>query len=245
MNEVLFIFIGESFRSGGQNSRVRGNLESIKGQINACYSHIRFIEYVKQKFNINSVKIYLNTYKTKYFEKMLKIYEPYLLDYTLYDDVIGLNNLFHDSIDKINEKENIEKYDFIFYIRIDLFLKYYFYDSFFPNPEKILFPSICFIPHNLTKNRHPRNSDMMIYIPKKMYQNIRNIYIDHLGWEILVKNGLTYNDMDTIINTYHDSDSQKDFNPMYKIVNRPECTTFHSEGHIFNKYASMYNVIYP
>ena len=38
---------------------------------------------------------------------------------------------------------------------------------------------------------------------------------------------LTYEDMDTIINTFHDSDSNKDFNPLYKIVNRPESNVFH------------------
>lgn len=245
MNEVLFIFIGESFRSGSQGSRVRGKPESIIEQVNASFSHIRFIEHIKQKFNINSAKVYLNTYKTEYFNEILKIYEPYLLDYTLHDNVIGLNNLFHESINKINEIENIEKYDFIFYIRIDLLLKYYFYDLFIPNPEKILFPSICWFKGKFTSNKHPRNNDMMIYIPKKMYQNIKNIYVDHLAWEILVNNGLTYNDLDTIINTYHDSDSEKDFNPMYKIVNRKESTIFNSEGYIFNKYDSMYNVIYP
>jgi hypothetical protein len=245
MNKVLFLFIGESFRTGCQGSRVIGNPKSINGQINASSSHIRFIEHIKQKFNINSIKVYLNTYKTKYFNEILKIYEPYLLEYTSHDNVIGLNNLFHDSINKINKKQNIEEYDFIFYIRIDLFLKYYFYDLFIPDSDKILFPSICWINCHMTHDRHPRPSDMMIYIPKKMFKNIKYIDVGHMIWQILINNGLTYNDMDTMISTYHDSDSNKDFNPMYKIVNRPECMIFHSEGYIFDKYNSMYNVILP
>jgi len=41
--------------------------------------------------------------------------------------------------------------------------------------------------------------------------------------------------MDVMINTYHDSDSQKDFNPLYYIVNRPENNVWHSENEIFTK----------
>ena len=47
---------------------------------------------------------------------------------------------------------------------------------------------------------------------------------------------LTYDDLDTMINTYHDSDSSKDYNPLYYIVNRPENIIWHREGHIFNKH---------
>ena len=47
---------------------------------------------------------------------------------------------------------------------------------------------------------------------------------------------LTYEDLGTIINTYHDSDSSKDYNPLYYIVNRPENIIWHSEGDIFNKH---------
>ena len=31
------------------------------------------------------------------------------------------------------------------------------------------------------------------------------------------------------------SDSAKDFNPLYYLVNRPESTVFHSAGYLFNK----------
>jgi hypothetical protein len=43
-----------------------------------------------------------------------------------------------------------------------------------------------------------------------------------------------------MINTYHDSDSEKDFNPLYYIVNRAQSTVWHSEGLLFDK-MSGYN----
>jgi hypothetical protein len=67
--------------------------------------------------------------------------------------------------------------------------------------------------------------------------------IGHGLWKHLIKNtNLTYNDMDTMIRTYHDSDSFKDYNPLYYMVNREQSQTFHSQGCIFNKYEYLKNV---
>jgi hypothetical protein len=41
-----------------------------------------------------------------------------------------------------------------------------------------------------------------------------------------------YNNISYFVNTYHDSDSEKDWNPLYKIANRPESKIWYSEGHI-------------
>lgn len=64
--------------------------------------------------------------------------------------------------------------------------------------------------------------------------------IGHETWYYLIQKGLTYDDMNTMINTYHDSDSEKDFNPLYYIVNRAQSTVWHSEGLLFDK-MSGYN----
>jgi len=84
---------------------------------------------------------------------------------------------------------------------------------------------------------HPRVNDMILFIPNKYYKYINKIIISHDTWYDLINNtDLTYNDLDTMINTYHDSDSFKDYNPLYYIVNRSESKIWHSKGHIFNKY---------
>ena len=77
----------------------------------------------------------------------------------------------------------------------------------------------------------------MLFIPKKYYNYIKNVIIEHELWYILIETtNLTYHDLDTMINTFHDSDSFKDYNPLYKIVNREETTIIHSEGYIFDKF---------
>jgi hypothetical protein len=219
---MLIIFLGESFRLGGQFNRNRGTPESFKAQMDACDSHIRFIE--KQKADV-----FIASYHTQFDEQLLSVYKPYLIGSTFYPDVIGLNTLFHKTIESLD----IEKYDSVFYIRIDLYLKDHFLEVFQPK-QMILFPTICWKCCSI-ENDHPRVNDTMLYIPKKYYEFIKYIDIGHNMW-CLCSKYITYEDMDTIIDTYHDSDSEKDFNPIYYIVNRPESLVWHSKGHIFDKY---------
>ena len=237
----LILFIGESFRLGGQGNRNRGTPESYKEQIKACNSHINFIEHSIQKFKLNSMSVFISTYNTQFDIELLLRYNKYLIGKTIYNDVIGLNNLFNKSL---NEIKNIEKYDFISYIRIDLYLKQYFIDTFNPTLNTIVFPTICWHHDSICwlyngdskKVALPRVNDMTLFIPKKYYNYIQQINIGHNAWYDLVKNAnMTYNDFDVMIDTYHDSDSFKDYNPLYYIVNRAENTKFSSEGHIFNK----------
>lgn len=230
----LILFLGESFRFGNQNTRIRGTPESYDEQIKACKSHIDFIENIMNKFNMNSISVFVSSYTTPFDSDLLSIYEKYCIGKDLYPDVIGINNLFHNTINKI---ENIENYDFILFIRIDLFLKQHFIDIFNPTINMILFPTICWKEHSICEN-HPRVNDMIIFVPRKYYKYINKIFVNaHKSWcDLINTTDLTYDDMDTMIHTYHDSDSYKDYNPLYYIVNRAESNIFHSEGHIFDKY---------
>ena len=229
----LILFLGESFRLGNQANRNRGSPESYEEQIKACNSHVQFIENIINKFEMNSISVYISSYITQYDDILLSIYETYLIGNCLHPDVIGLNNLFHDTINKI---ENIDNYDFVLFIRIDLLLKDHFMNIFDPTIDKILFPTICW---KLCCNwcGHPRVNDTMLFIPKKYYNYIKDVIIGHELWQLLIDTmNLTYDDLDTMINTFHDSDTFKDYNPLYKIVNREETTILHSEGYIFDKF---------
>ena len=229
----LIILLGESFRLGCQGNRNRGTTESYNEQMKACKTHTDFIEHIITKFNMESVSVYISSYTTQFDNDLLSNYNKYLIGNTLYPDVIGITSLFHNSINKI---QNIEKYDFVLYIRIDLFLKEYFIEIFNPTINMILFPTICWA-RDCKTGSHPRVNDMILFLPKKYYTYINKLQICHEGWNILInQTDLTYNDLDTMIHTYHDSDSFKDYNPLYYIVNRQESKDFHSEGHIFDKH---------
>jgi len=229
----LFIFLGESFRLGQQGTRNIGSDKSYTEQLNAAKSHINLIENLEAK-NCK-ISVYLSTYYTKFNNELKDVYKNYLIGSDFYNKLIGYNALLHNSISKIKD---VNIYDFVFFVRIDLFFKDKFIPLFNPNWKMILFPSICFVPCHKS-GIHPRVNDMMIFIPKKYYNYIKNIQYNPMGhdiWANLIKNtDLKYEDIDTMLNTYHDSDSAKDFNPIYYIVNRPICDKFHSDGLIFDK----------
>jgi len=231
--KALLILFGESFRLGGYGNRNRGSNESYIEQINAAKSHILFLEELKKKEC--STDVYISSYNTKFDKDLEYVYNNFLLKSDFYENLIGANKLIHNAIDNIT---NIEQYNFVLFMRIDLYLKNEFINIFDINWDKILFPCICYKPHHKC-GIHPRNNDMMIYIPKKYYNYIKNIDYardSHGMWNRFInETDLKYDDLDTMINTFHDSDSEKDFNPLYYIVNRKKTDIFHSEGHIFDK----------
>jgi hypothetical protein len=232
----LFIILGESFRSGGQDSRVRGTPESVPAQMLACDSHIRMIEHLKKTYSAD-VSVFLGTYTTPYDRELLHMYHKYLVDHKILGDVIGLNNLFRLAVQSVT----ISKFDFLFYVRIDLFLKEGLFAAFRPDLQTIHFPFVCWIRWNKFGN-DPRVGDTFLFLPKKYYPYLPFINIYHGTWcELVNKTNLTYHDLDTFITTYHDSDTEKDSNPLYFIVNRPEATTWWSEGHQFDKWKFFAN----
>ena len=77
---------------------------------------------------------------------------------------------------------------------------------------------------------------MMMFIPKKYFNFIKKFELHHESWhDLIVYHKLSYEDLDMMLNTYHDSDSAKDFNPIYYIVNRNVNNT-HRTKEIFDKY---------
>jgi hypothetical protein len=228
----LLILFGETFRLGGQGNRNRGSDKSYDEQIKAAKTHIAFIEYLKKNKNFD-LDVWISSYNTKFDNELIKIYSNVIIGYKFYNNLIGQNGLIHNAF---NEIKDINQYEFILFMRVDLYLKEYFFEIFNPNDNKILFPSICFKPHHKVNN-HPRVSDMMMFVPKNFFHKISVINIGHNTWHDLVSyHGFTYENIDVMLNTYHDSDSAKDFNPIYYIVNRPQNTVHHTKDDIFNKY---------
>jgi hypothetical protein len=228
MKGILILF-GESFRLGGQHNRNIGSDESYNEQMNASKSHIKFIENLKEKHC--SIDVCLTSYHTQFDEKLKSLYSNYLIKSIFYNKLIGPHNLIHNTL---NDIIDIQQYHFVLIMRIDIYLKTKFIEIFNTNWDKILFPCCGFIHKN---NMHPRVNDMMVYIPKKYYKYTKNIVYGHSMWYYFMKTtDLTYDDLDTMIHTFHDSNSAKDYNPLYYIVNRPKSYVFHSEGEIFNKY---------
>jgi hypothetical protein len=237
-NKILLIVSGESFRSGGQFSRVTGLEESIDNQIQAACSHVEFIQYLKNKYNIDT-DIQLLTYSTPHNQILIQLYESNLLKYNFYNmyfsDRTALTN--SEKIPEINDK-----YDSILVIRPDIFLKDFFIKNFNPFSEKICYPSMTWMTGSYytikDKIIAPRVNDMMIFVPNEFFNQIYyeiGLKTYHEGIRDYLGHGIPVSKFDFMVKTLHDSDSAKDYNPLYRLVSRPESKKWLSYGYLINE----------
>jgi hypothetical protein len=225
MTVGILLLIGESFRTGEQGTRIRGIKSSYEEQMKACKSHIQFMNH----FSNIKWKVVILSYTTPYDKDLNELYKPFYSYY--YDSPIGYDNLFN--VSKQFVIMNQLKYDFLFVSRIDLYFKPNLSKIFNPSWTTIHYPFICWKKGSVSKKYYPRVSDTMVFIPKKY--NLSSLSLNHDSWAELCNNGFGYSDIDVMINTYHDSDSSKDYNPLYTIVNRHETNIWDSPNDIFNK----------
>jgi hypothetical protein len=229
--KCLIIIFGESFRTGSQGTRIKGRQESYDEQIKASNSHIDFFKFLEGKYNLD-ISVSLLSYQTIFDKDLENIYSKYIIKYESLNNMIGLNGIFHRSYSKID----INNYNFILYIRVDLYLKKYFYKIFNPYWNTIRFATILWTKYRPCGDYPPIN-DMIIFIPKIYFNYLPKFDLTwHGAWKSLIEGGLQLNDLDTMLNTFHDSDSEKDLNPLYYIVNRPRQTIWYDKNLIFNKY---------
>lgn len=236
--QCALVFIGESFRLGSQYTRNRGSQEAHAEQIKASQSHKDLIAFINREWGY-TVDVYIHTYSTQYDDKLLAVYDPVTHSVFLEPSSTVTHSINdHVALSKtaISQKTN---YAFIWFIRIDLYLKGTLLDRLAqigPTPfqERILYPSMCYIGHHKTCS-WPRVNDTMMSIPMK-YRDLLDsgeLALNHDSWASIANKRSDVN-LGFLLDTLHDSDSEKDWNPIYTIVNRSECSKWHSEGWRFS-----------
>lgn len=228
----IVVFFGESFRLGRQGSRNIGSEESLKDQLLATESHLDFLRHLEDERGIE-VRCVVNTYETKYTQKIKEKYGATFFNSNPIH--MGRQEIFNQSCD-ITLKI-LQGQDFVLFMRIDLILKDGFKKSFVADANKVLWPSICSIglpsicPIGLHKHGNsPRVNDTMVYVPKKRFDLIEDgkIAFCHEGWHHLNK-FVEKGGQGFFLKTLHDSDSAKDWNPLYRIAGREENSVWHSK----------------
>jgi hypothetical protein len=224
--KIALLIRGESFRFGGQMSRNIGSPESVSEQIMAFNSHKKLINFLTTKYKIE-VDLYLDTQSTKFdylivenFSQYLPISSEFHIDYCD-NQMMSVAR----AISYIIKNQNFNQYDYILIIRFDTYFKDYFFEVFNPITDKLLFPSVCWYKDRKTRFGNPRLNDIFWQIPKRYFNLLDKIQIgggaghEFLDqWKPFIPN-LEY---DFILKTFHDSDSAKDWNPLYRTINRPE-----------------------
>lgn len=252
----LLMISGESFREGAQNSRQKGTEKSVKDQMLAAESHSQF---VKQAAN-RGIKfdVAISTYDTQYAERLKSFYGLLKDDKTIGSfefntsySMKSQQRLFNELLVNFDES-----YDFMLWFRIDLFLKPEFSGVFDPEWKRIKAPFVCWKILPGLKHYHavprPRVADTMLFVPAKLRHVVTSpaFELSHGMWGVYnstwakeIESHDYHKGMGVMIDTLHDSDSAKDWNPLYRIVNRPESETWYSEGSsaqkLFPKYIKM------
>ena len=236
IKNICFCFPGESFRLGGQYSRDIGSEESVHEQVLAFHSHCNLMQCIKEKYKDINIDIYIQTYSTCYDDLIHQIYDKSVAKNKYYtiiseDDKQNYNSI-NDIMNEILDTLDIDFYDIIFVIRIDLILKPFFTSLILSkNINELTFASIIFKYNNYHLYNHNnakffRLNMMITIIPNTHSVALKNRLVNFFAHEfshILLENNIRFG---FLLKTLHDADSYKDWNPLYRIANRKENQTW-------------------
>ncbi len=229
--KLLVILWGESYRSGvwGQ-TRTRGTGDYKRRQILASKSHISFFESLQSKGH--TVDVILNTYELNENDdkELLSFY---------YNKSNLIGQLFHPHIfpDEITffkcmfdiARQYEKNYDLILFIRVDLYLKQYFLETYVPNSEKVIFAHIdsnCDLDqYNEDKTKGFRIAQIILSIPKSLFWLLTNKCLDeschpHEFRNHIVKFHIPPKDIDFLVRSPFLCSTCSGWNPLYIQVGR-------------------------
>jgi hypothetical protein len=177
----------------------------------------------------------INTYHSTYENNLSKWYNPYDILFNKINknikSVDGRDKLIQTSIKNIKNLSTND-YDFILFIRIDLFLKPDFYKILNIKSEKIQFLAHNFYEGHcgFTQEKDPEVVDLILFVPKKYFYILDNKFkLNHNVWSYYKKEYfLKDEDMSFMTDSRFDSNTYLDYNPYYIISGRPENKKVHN-----------------
>ena len=229
--KFLLIITGETFRCGPQGTRDRGSNESFDLQKIATNSHLEFISHIKNSYDIDC-DIFTNIYElNEDWDNMFYSWYGDFIKYSLTNKtLLGEPALHNKTLKYIKDVINKNEYEFMLFIRPDLYLKKYFFKVFNPKSEKITFAHVNEIEDPLGKSWHktqngfPAVNHQIFYVPNIFYNELVDfkLWHNHYSYELIVRNGIPKNNIDFFIHTYHSSSTDVTWNPIFHQVGRNE-----------------------
>jgi len=226
------MLVGQAFRFGGQGNQNVGSDQSKKEQFEAFQSHKNLLNHLEEKYGCRP-NIFLKTQSTKFDEEVREFFGDDL-------KVAEFSNGDRDSM--TNTKDFIELFEkseesFPYYlmVRIDMILKPKFLEILDPNIDAVQFTHLTW-KSNYEVDGYGRVADLIFCFPRKQmftYASYRDVKLYHnLIRDMRQKN---FNGkFHAMIESLHDSDSAKDWTPLYRIANRRECQENNSEGWVYS-----------
>jgi len=230
----LICYYGGAFRQGGRFSTTQDTETGYDGQYYATQTHLKLTEFIKS--NGYDVDTLINTYHSKYENKLSKWYNTYQIVLNTLNKKLnstdGRDNLISSCIKNIKSL-TADNYDFILFIRIDLFLKPGFFDILDITSNKINFIANNYDTNTCmtyNKDKDPVVVDLILFVPKKYFYILDdNFKLCHESWTYYKEiYKLNDRDMNFMTHTIFDSNSYRDMNNYYLMVSRKENTKKHN-----------------
>jgi len=230
--KALICYYGGSFREGNIGSVMSDTKYGYESQENASITHAKLKSVLQNKGY--QTDILINTRQTKYENILKQWYEPFnLIINNLSLQIEGHDYMIKSVIESIN-KINKYVYDFILFVRIDLFLKPDFFDILDVEINKISFiaQNYNYKDCHKTYNKEPEIIDLFVFIPKKYFYILDNEFkLNHYSWSQYKKiYKLTDNDFSFMTDELFDSNTYMETNPYYVMTSRDENKNKLNEG---------------
>jgi hypothetical protein len=229
--KALICYYGGSFREGNIGSTKRDSKYGYDAQKNTSISHAKLKQVLNEKGY--QTDILISTRNTKYSNYLDSWYEPYhMIINKMSEKIHGKDYMIKATVDNINKLNKFE-YDFILFVRIDLFLKPDFFEVLDTETNKISFLANNYNPKNCN-HRHkdsPEVVDLFVLIPKKYYYILDSKFsLNHDSWNYLKRQyKLTDDDMTFMSNLMFDSNSTIDQNQYNVMSSRKENKKLHTD----------------
>ena len=241
--KCLLVYYGGSFRDGNIGTTKHDTNYGYESQQRASITHSKLKKVLNKKgFQTD---IIINTRSTKYINKLEDWYSPFnMIINKISDKVHGKDYMIQSAVKNIN-KINKNDYDFILFIRIDLFLKPEFYNVLNTESEKINFLANNYNTDNCetSKNNVPYIVDLFLYLPKKYYYILDNKFnLNADAWSYYkLQYKLTDNDLAFMTNKIFDSNSYREHNDYYIMSSRIENKNIHTNNNTCIPFKKIHN----
>ena len=229
MKKFLLVAMGETFRYRfGGNDRGRGNLESYDLQIRASKSHLELLDKIYESCECDIFYHFYNM-NSKFDSDLVELYSSssnqYKVDGHFTDGLIGEINFYNKTYSLLEQKD-LTNYESILFVRSDFFLKPYFSTIYNYTDPKILFAHVNEIcrGYHINHFNEPSVNYMLLHIPNNFFDKLLSgkIIDYHGSYSHCLRNGIPKENLWFMIDTYHSSNSEIIWNPIFHQVGRNE-----------------------
>lgn len=234
--KLLLIIRGEGFRVGGQASRKNGAEESYKAQEDACKTQMDLVRKIESKGY--AVEILLNTYHTKYDDKLRELYGKNLRQANFHEK--KFDNQYQMMKNCIESYESLNtQYDAILIIRLDMHLKQQLLDDYDPSVNTVQFLHLLWTKALKTSSGDFMVNDAFFHFPQRFFDKLKAItevpnaegvfvhYFHNYLEFIPLKYGTEYS---LLLDEFHDGNPAGDWNPYYTLVGREAVDIWYNRG---------------